>query len=107
MQQTGLVHGGKGVSGVQVVVHRVSSTSADLDRFAAALIVALDRLTHWATHRTSGFFALGVVRQDIARRHTMRHLALLVLAAHDVLPQALHVPAVGGYGARAVFMWTF
>ena len=36
----------------------------------------------------------------------MRDLALLVLAAHDVLPQLLHAPAVRGHRAAAAVMGT-
>ena len=62
----------------------------------------LDYLLHRIAN-VAGGLASPIVTQHVTTAHAVPNLTVLVLAGGNVLPQDLHLSAVGSDGALAVF----
>ena len=87
-----------------IPVHHWSLGLCHAHSLLTALVVALNSSLDWAAHRARLLLALAVVRKNIARAHTVRCGAVLVLATHDMLPQDLHTLAMLRHRALASSM---
>jgi len=88
------------------LLHRLLVPLLQITHLLLLLVTPMNRFPHRPAHRTPRILTTMVMTQHIPRTHTMRNLALLILAFRDMLPQPLHPRTVWCHGTPPILVRT-